>query len=672
MGLAVTDGHVYPVWAGNLNQSSVNASGTVIGNPLDIWYRPMVIAAGPRVINSTMGPIPLSEAAGGSVSISVTFDRPVNPATFVTGDVSVYYHSTSNSTALVPLSVISVTPVAGSGSGPGNSYGYTQFTILFNPLPANATTPYDYTGTYSYLIAPDNATTTTPATSVISSPIWSYVGNGILRQYDPNDQNADGMSDQNALTTSFVGTTPGDVYAAPMPSPSTAVDFNGYQSILTPPFNQNTLPIIVPGPQATATVPNSTGNLITDGTTSTMNVTFDRPMQTGTFGPSQVLQIMGPAGEITGPQYFPSNSTGQIIPAATSTTAPGTLLSTLTIPSYDGTFQIQDLSVQLTAAFSTTSGLTAVLIAPDGTQVTLFSGVGGNGSNFVNTVLSDSAETSITSATAPFTGTFQPAQSLSALFGKAVDKQITTANPSNPNPWVAGTWTLKVTNSLTGVSGMLDNWSLNITPKISVTPVSPTTVNGVELASEFTIGFPLQQLSGTYTVQVSQTVKDQFGDQLDINQNAGLAVLRGVDQNGPTTPITYIAQDPPKTIPAPTTTSGTTTPGQVTSTINVPDTFMIEGDQTASGASVMQVQINLSYPTDADLTVTLTHYGAGGVSMGQVTLFSGVGTGSNTANFTNTILDDNAATPIQNGSARSHRRSIPSSLWPPCLLRREV
>ena len=32
-------------------------------------------------------------------------------------------------------------------------------------------------------------------------------------------------------------------------------------------------------------------------------------------------------------------------------------------------------------------------------------------------------------------------------------------------------------------------------------------------------------------------------------------------------------------------------------------------------------------------------------------LFSGVGSGTKTANFTNTIFDDNAATPIQNGGA---------------------
>ena len=85
MGLAVFDGQVYPVWAGNFNQSTTISTGAVIADPLNIWYRPMVIAAGPRIINSTMGPIPLAEATGDeSVSISVTFDRPVTASTFVT------------------------------------------------------------------------------------------------------------------------------------------------------------------------------------------------------------------------------------------------------------------------------------------------------------------------------------------------------------------------------------------------------------------------------------------------------------------------------------------------------------------------------------------------------------------------------------------------------------
>src|SRR5262249_45913370 len=158
--------------------------------------------------------------------------------------------------------------------------------ITFDPLPAgkNAAT-YNYTGTYSYLIAPDNG-----AGTVISSPISAYVGK-TLRTSDPMDQNADGTSDL----------TPSDVYSVPAPAAGAA-------GILSPRFNLNTLPILVPGPQVLSTsVPGGNagaGNLITDGTTSTMDVTFDRPMKVSTFTPGQVAQIMGPAGSISGPQYF--------------------------------------------------------------------------------------------------------------------------------------------------------------------------------------------------------------------------------------------------------------------------------------------------------------------------------------------------------------------------------
>ena len=110
MGLAVFDGQVYPIWAGNFNQAFLKNNGAVTGFPLNILYRPMVIAAGPRIINSTMGPIPLAEAASGSVTISVTFDRPVDPATFKPGDVQVFYHDTTNGSASVPLLVTSFSP----------------------------------------------------------------------------------------------------------------------------------------------------------------------------------------------------------------------------------------------------------------------------------------------------------------------------------------------------------------------------------------------------------------------------------------------------------------------------------------------------------------------------------------------------------------------------------
>jgi subtilisin-like proprotein convertase family protein len=632
MGLAVLDGQVYPVWAGDFNQGTFDPlTNTVFGFALDIFYRPMTIAAGPRVTTSTMGPIPLSEAASGAVSISVSFDRPITASTFTTGDVQVFYHDTTNGDASIPLKVTSVT---------GAAVG-TNFTIVFDPTKKSNSTPSgitNFTGTYSYLIAPDNGTT------AISSPIWSFV-NGTLRQGDPMDQNADGTPDQNAVTTLFTGLTPGDVYATPNPQPAVPVNFMGAPSILKPPFEQNTLPLIVPGPQVLSTVAvNSLGqpstgsdDLILNGTTSAYNLTFDRPIQTSTFTPSQVLQITGPAGPVTGPQFYPSSNFGQIIPAANGV-GPGMLDSTLSIPSFDGSFKIAKITVELSAVVPVDAGLTAVLIAPDGTQVPLFAGVGGNNTTFVNTILDDASATSITAGKAPFTGAYRPTSALAALNGKTVDMP----NPAAPALWVPGVWTLQLINASTA-TGMLGNWSVSVTPVINVTPVNP--VGGA--ATTFQIGFPLQELSGTYAFQLGTGIKDTFGDAVDTNQNAGLDVLRGQSQNGPTATVVYPAVgDLPKPIPAP----NGTTPGEVSSTITVPDSFLVQGDKTSAKISGLRVQVNISYPTDPDLTATL-YYDMGTPSEVSVPLFSGVGGGATTTDFDDTVFDDNAGTPIQNGSA---------------------
>ena len=82
----------------------------------------------------------------------------------------------------------------------------------------------------------------------------------------------------------------------------------------------------------------------------------------------------------------------------------------------------------------------------------------------------------------------------------------------------------------------------------------------------------------------------------------------------------------------------------------MPDSFIVQGDTTTSGISGLRVQLNLTYPNDPDLTATL-YYDMSGTSQVEVPLFSGVGNGINTANFTNTIFDDKAGTPIQSGSA---------------------
>jgi subtilisin-like proprotein convertase family protein len=529
------------------------------------------------------------------------------------------------------------------------------------------------------------------------------------------DQNADGTSDENPLTTPFTGLAPGDAYVVPTPQPTAPFTFNASNILsLTPPFDENTLPLIMPGPYVMSTsVPNGTGtdNLVLNGTNSSFNLTFDTPMEVSSFASDgdQVLQIMGPVGSISDPQTFPSDGEGLMIPSAT-TTGPGVLLSTLTIPSYDGTFNIKDLTVQLSAAFQPDADLTADLIAPGGlvtgtlatgsatvtglsstnglvvgenisgtgipagatilainsatasltlsakatasgsqsltAYIPLFSGVGGNKADFTNTVLDDSAETSITDPAnmAPYTGTFQPTGLLSTLNGDTVDVQ------NAEGQWVAGVWQLKVINSSLAATGTLDSWALNITPVITVTPVNP--VGG--LASTFTVNFPQQELSGTYTIQIGPGITsdtfpvDAADDAVDSALDAGLDVLRGGSPTSPVTTVRYTAADTPKPITAPAAGASSST---VTSTIIVPDNFVVQGDTTSSGISGLRVTLSLTYPTDPNLMLSLEHFDVNGNLLGSIPLATSVGSGPTTANFNNTILDDNATTPIQNAAA---------------------
>src|SRR5207249_1772965 len=102
-GLAVYGGHVYLAWASN--QVAGFSGGPTVGVP-----------AGPRVIASTEGPVGdpgdlvnTTRASDGTPQVSafdVTFDRPVDPATFTPGLVKVFFHDTTATNAtggLVPI-----------------------------------------------------------------------------------------------------------------------------------------------------------------------------------------------------------------------------------------------------------------------------------------------------------------------------------------------------------------------------------------------------------------------------------------------------------------------------------------------------------------------------------------------------------------------------------------
>ena len=142
---------------------------------------------------------------------------------------------------------------------------------------------------------------------------------------------------------------------------------------------------------------------------------------------------------------------GGVVPLVNATSAPGsaidsafpTTLDTVTLTSTD---VITDVNVTLNITHTWDSDLDIFLISPTGTSVELSTDNGSSGDNYTGTTFSDAAATSITSGSAPFTGTFQPETPLSALNGEAI----------------AGVWTLSITDDAGGDVGTLVSWTLDV------------------------------------------------------------------------------------------------------------------------------------------------------------------------------------------------------------------
>ena len=65
----------------------------------------------------------------------------------------------------------------------------------------------------------------------------------------------------------------------------------------------------------------------------------------------------------------------------------------------------------------------------------------------------------------------------------------------------------KLTNATTGAAATLESWSLNITPQVTVRSdhSTETTVNGIQLATEFAIDFPQQQVMAPTQSSLART-----------------------------------------------------------------------------------------------------------------------------------------------------------------------
>lgn len=118
---------------------------------------------------------------------------------------------------------------------------------------------------------------------------------------------------------------------------------------------------------------------------------------------------------------------------------------------------IDDVNISIDVSHPFVSELEVFLISPAGTRVELFTNLNNAGANLSGVILDDEADDSITSAGGTISGRFRPEGSLARLDGE----------------FTLGTWTLEITDTFDFDDGVLNSWSLE------VTPASPVNLSGI-------------------------------------------------------------------------------------------------------------------------------------------------------------------------------------------------
>jgi subtilisin-like proprotein convertase family protein len=321
---------------------------------------------------------------------------------------------------------------------------------------------------------------------------------------------------------------------------------------------------------------------------------------------------------------------------------PGTLVSSLAVAGT--TWLITDVDVTVSITHTWVEDLTLTLIAPSGRRIVLASAVGADTDNFTGTIFDDAATTPIASATAPRTGRFRPAEALSALNGEGAN----------------GTWQLEIFDSFGADQGTLTAWSVRVRTGELATLTNSNgfySFTGLDTGSYTAIASPVTGWSGSgattrpFTITGPESTargsdfgvgrNDRFYGRVfdDVNGNglhdpgepgrAGRSVFLDVNGNG--------IVDPPTT-----STFTNSTPVSLPDLTTRISTIAVAG----MGFSItdVNVRVNITHTWDSDLDVFLI-----APDGTRVELFTDVGGSGD--NFTNTVLDDQAATSITAGTA---------------------
>jgi subtilisin-like proprotein convertase family protein len=634
-GLAVYGGNVYPVWSGNQNGGGTlhiyTAKHTLPGN---VAAGGAAIAAGPRIVDSTMGPVDdatinqLLTSAHPQLSFDVTFDRPVDPATFTRDQVQVFFRDPNlpDSSPAIPLDLIgNPTPLDAGAFGPAGAQGATEFEVDFDPTKA-LTMRGTFTGTYSYSVGPN-------------------ISDRIRRQ--------------------VIGTSGGGVSIGTRTATDTPLDI---------PIDANTSsPPDTGGPNSPHTQSKIVINNVAAGQVIThvavhvrIDHTFDSDMVITLIGPNNAQYILSNREGFDGHNFGTGTGISTVYTtfddlAGTPISAgfapfvgsfqPDQSLSTLNGISPNGTWtlDIQDVAAQDIGKLL--SWTLDVSVATAGANT-----INGNQMDQNANTITGEANTDVYAVPRPIDGipfqlpydqntlpiivpgphpvrTFVPGNKDSS--GNLIDS--TTGDHTNLvlNGTVnaidvvfdrdMSSFPSSQVVRMMGPAGLISG-PFTVTPDPNGDPNNPDPDPSHPRTWRIS-GFPTQFLSGTYTIIFGPNVLAKNGEAMDVNLNAGLDVLRGGSpQNAQLVPITVGATPGAVTIG----------PGKtVTSTLTFTDPFLIEG---------ATLQLNILDTNDPDLSATLI-----APDGTPIRLFTSVGNRGSKANFLQTIFDDNANTPISQG-----------------------
>ena len=581
--LLYNNGKLTAYWAGNQNTDKGVA----------ILSGRSTTGVGPRIVSSDMGPVAASGTFNGLLAdgtprldgFRIVFDRPVDPTTLTDADVIVQFRSPTT-----PLTSPATNIPVAAGTFIALDAANTQFFVPFQ-------TPQTAVGTYSYAVGPN-------------------------------------ILDKHRGTLGFTTTT----------------------------FPSTDTPLALPDlatTTSTLTVAPITGNPTVVSVRVGLNIThtFDGDLRITLIAPNNTSVVLsnqnGGGGQNYTGTFFDDNASTAIAsgtPPFTGSFRPESPLSAFAGGPASGTWRLQiqdlagaDVGTLLNWTLELTDSRTSVKLGnsmdqnTDGTQSTNFG---------VDTYSTPRSTSGIPFSVPYATDTLPiiipgPRFTFAAVPGKAT----------------AGTGdTLNLDTGATGVDVLFDREInpitftgadiIGMTGPLGVVP-GPFVVSGLGATAasptkSFHIQFPSKIIAnGPYAIEIGSDIQSTIGDSLDMNQNAGLAVLRGTDPNASSystvTRSTLIGQPAAAFSPS----------GSASLPLTVPDTFVIAQNLLLSPASRVRVTVNLTHPNVKEIDLDLVSPDG----LTRIRLFTGANIlpAAPLPNLRNTIFDDGAVTPIQLG-----------------------